>query len=304
VSATHRFRSVAAGTGKRFAAALGVHVARRRNWNVVPRSYYSPVPDLEHVPGDVWERRSALRGIGFDSARQIEFAERELRPYLEEARFPRHGDWSGGRFFLDNRGYETVDAEVLYAMVRRFKPARIIELGSGWSTLAMAQACEANRSEGADTQLVAYEPYPRGNVPLATPGLSALRRVKAQDVPLTEFESLDAGDVLFVDTTHTVKLGGDVNFIVLEVLPTLRPGVLVHFHDIWLPYEYHRMLVEGMRMYWAEQYLLQAFLSCNPSYEVVWGSQAVWREQRDRLERLIPSTNDHQFPSAFWLRRT
>jgi hypothetical protein len=71
-----------------------------------------------------------------------------------------------------------------------------------------------------------------------------------------------------------------------------------------MPFEYHRMLVEGMGMYWAEQYLLQAFLSCNPSYEVIWAAQAVVRDQRERVQLLIPSMQEHQWPSAFWLRRT
>jgi hypothetical protein len=278
------------------AAALGLQL--------VSRSYYSPVPELASLDGEVWERRSPLRGIELSTTAQIEFAERELAEFLEEARFPRTGRWDEGRFFLDNRSYESVDAEVLYAMVRRSQPARIVELGSGWSTLVMAEACEANRRRGIDTQLVSYEPFPRGNVPEGTPGLSALRRVRAQDVPLEVFEELAAGDILFVDTTHTVKLASDVNFIVLEVLPLLRPGVLVHFHDIWLPYEYHRVLVEQMGMYWAEQYLLQAFLSGNRSFEIVWAAQAVVREHRERVRRLVPSMSDDQWPSAFWLRRT
>jgi hypothetical protein len=271
---------------------------------LVTGSYYAPVPDLASVNGGVWDRKSPLAGIELDTDAQIAFAERELAEFLAEARFPRTGQWSGGSFFLDNRSYESVDAEVAYAMVRRFRPARIVELGSGWSTLAMAQACEANRRDGVTTELVSYEPYPRGNVPSDTPGLSALHPVRAQDVPLSEFEALGASDILFVDTTHAVKLAGDVNFVVLEVLPLLRPGVLVHFHDIWLPYEYHRVLFEQLGMFWTEQYLVQAFLSGNLSFEILWGAQAVVREHRERVRRLVPSMTDSQWPTAFWLRRT
>ncbi len=275
----------------------------RLGFELVPRSYYSPLPDLESLDGEVWDRRSPLSGVEFDTLAQIEFAERELREYVIEADFPRQGRWGDGRFHLDNRSYETVDAEVLYAMVRRFKPSRIVELGSGWSTLAMAEACVANDVDGTSTELVSYEPFPRGNVPVGTPGLSVLHRLRAQEVPLSVFEALGQNDVLFVDTTHTVKTGGDVNFVVLEVLPLLRPGVIVHFHDIWLPFEYHRMLVEGMGMYWAEQYLLQAFLACNPSFELLWAAQAVVRDHRERVRALIPGMDHSQWPSAFWIRR-
>ena len=101
-----------------------------------------------------------------------------------------------------------------------------------------------------------------------------------------------------------MKTGGDVNFVVLDALPLLAPGVVVHFHDIWLPYEYHRALTHILGMYWTEQYLLQAFLIGNPDFEVLFATRAVAVEHSERLQALIPSYSGENFPSGFWLRRS
>ena len=117
------------------------------------------------------------------------------------------------------------------------------------------------------------------------------------------FASLQAGDVLFVDTTHTVKLDSDVNRIVLDVLPSLAPGVIVHVHDIFLPYEYPREWPEKSGFHWAEQYLLQAFLSGNPDWEVLAATYALCRERTQAMARLTPTWRDGATASAFWMRR-
>ena len=241
-------------------------------------AFYSPVPDLTSLPQDVWTRRSTLTGIAFDAAEQIAWAERELAARIA-AFTPPEG------FLLANRYYESVDAEVCDAIVRHLAPRRVVELGSGWSTLLLRAA--------APGRVTTYDPYP-------AEFLDGVERLSAQEVPLAVFDALGAGDVLFVDTSHTVKIGGDVNRIVLDVLPRLAPGVVVHFHDIWLPYEYHRVLVEDMGMYWAEQYLLQAFLIGNP-WEVLFAAQAVAHEHGERLQALVPSYTGENFPSAFWM---
>src|SRR4029079_12969350 len=124
-----------------------------------------------------------------------------------------------------------------------------------------------NAADGSPLTLEVFDPFP-GVVSEGLPGLSRLERIGAQQVPLETFESLESGDVLFVDTTHTVKVGSDVNFIVLEVLPRLREGVHVHLHDIFLPYEYPRKWLEDYGLYWTEQYLVHAFLVYNSAFEV------------------------------------
>ena len=128
--------------------------------------------------------------------------------------------------------------------------------------------------------------------------------MRAQDVPLDVFTALESGDVLFVDTTHTVKLDSDVNRIVLDVLPALAPGVLVHVHDIFLPYEYPRRWLEESGFFWAEQYLLQAFLADNPRFEVLAATFALCRDRPEAMARLAPTWQPGAEASAFWLRTT
>jgi hypothetical protein len=130
--------------------------------------------------------------------------------------------------------------------------------------------------------------------------------IAAQDLDPDVVRALGHNDVLFVDTTHTVKTGGDVVHIVLEMLPRLASGVYVHFHDIFLPDEYPREWVVQRRRAWAEQYLLQAFLAFNSAFEVVLPLHALTRRQPELARETIPSfaRTRGTGPGAFWIRRT
>jgi hypothetical protein len=280
-------------------------VLPKGQFDVVRRNYYSPIPDLSLLPQDIWQRRSDLAGVELDPDAGIEFLERELAPFIAELEVPMEDPQQPGTFFLRNSGFDSVDAELLYGMVRRVRPARVVELGSGYTTLLINMAARRNAQDGVSTRHTAYDPYPREHV-LGT-GLSAptsLEAISATDVPLEVFEELDDGDVLFVDTTHTVKLGSDVNFVVLDVLPRLRPGVIVHFHDVFLPWEYPRVWFEQMGYYWAEQYLLQAFLAFNRAFTVLVPAQAVARAHPERLGRVVPSFEQGISPGSLWLVRS
>jgi len=272
---------------------------------VIRRWYYSPIPDLPSLPADIFERRSALGGVSLDVDRATEFLERELAEPIAELDVPRTHPGRAKQFFLRNDNFESVDAEVLYGMVRRFRPARVMELGSGYTTLLINLAAQRNLDDGHAIVHEAFDPYPReqivgdGRLPAPT----TLAATDATEIPLERFDQLAAGDFLFVDTTHTVKLGSDVNFVVLDVLPRLAPGVIVHFHDIFLPYEYPRVWFEEMEYYWAEQYLLQAFLAYNTEWEVVVPAQAIAREHPERLARVVPSFDERVSPGSLWLRR-
>jgi hypothetical protein len=202
-------------------------------------------------------------------------------------------------------------------MLRHHKPRRVLELGSGYSTLVELEALAANRRDGHETCLTVLDPYPGSGsgAPLerflaGRDGRLAdgatLEALAVADVPLERFAALEAGDVLFVDTTHTVKLAGDVNRIVLEVLPRLAPGVIVHLHDVFLPYEYPRGWFEEERWYWAEQYLLQAFLAFNGEFEVLFPARAVAVRHPDRVAAVVPSFDGRLGPNnaaSFWIRR-
>jgi hypothetical protein len=291
----------AKGAIRRFARARGFHVVRTRNFDLIRRDYYSPIPNFAELPDDVWDARSGMRGVRFDTGRQLEWAERELAPHIKEMRAPRSGE--AGGFFFENGLYDYGDAELAYAIVRRFRPERILELGSGFSTLALGLAASANGRDGNAPRLVANDPLPEGIVGDGAEGVTELRRRSAQEIPLHEFEELAQDDVLFVDTTHVVKMASDVNYVVLEVLPSLQPGVLVHFHDIWLPDEYHRSHAEILNVHWTEQYLLQAFLAFNQEFEVLFATHAVARDHAERFEAMVPGYTGATYPTSCWLRR-
>jgi hypothetical protein len=289
----------ATGVHRRRALVTGYRVARaaaaRVGVQFVVKSYYSPIPDLRALPADVWDRRSELRGVAFDRAAAYDRVEGVLARYGGELA-------PGDPIPLPNDTYSWGDAHLLHAMVRDLKPGRIHELGSGFSTLLIAGACRRNEAEGAPAHYEVVDPYPTV-APPGTPAVTSFRRESAERLPLDWFASLGAGDVLFVDTTHTVKLGSDVNWIVLDVLPSLAPGVVVHFHDIFLPYEYPRTWPEDYGLYWAEQYLLQAFLSGNAEWEVLCPLQAFCREEPARFRAVLPAAPEGTAGGAFWIRR-
>lgn len=267
--------------------------ARVAGVDVVARNYSSPVPAWQDLPPDVFERRSALPGVPFDGDAQLAFL-RGLEPFLGEFDLPPGFVW-------DNRMYDRVEADVLYAIVRRQRPRRIIELGSGFSSLIIAAAARRNIEEGADVVYTAHDPYARDFIRSGVEPLT-LKLESAADVRVATFEALQAGDVLFVDTTHTVKLASEVNHVILDVLPTLAPGVIVHVHDVFLPFEYPKEFFEN-RLYWAEQYMLQAFLSQNSCWEILLPLYSLARDRPGELAKLVASFQPGVGPGAFWIRR-
>jgi hypothetical protein len=269
--------------------------AARAGVQFVVKSYYSPIPDLRRLPDDVWSRRSPMRGVDLDVERAFDRTEAMLQRWAGELA-------PGDPIALPNESYSWGDAHLLHAMVRELRPARVHELGSGQSTLVLAGACRRNAADGAPVHYEVVDPYPTV-APPGTPGVTRFRQEPAEGLPIEWFEQLGAGDVLFVDTTHTVKVGSDVNRIVLDVLPALRPGVIVHFHDVFLPYEYPRAWAEDYGLYWSEQYLLQAFLSGNPAWEVLCPLHALAREDEARLRAALPGAPAGIGCGAFWIRR-
>ena len=297
--------------GKRHALATPLRpLAGALGYRLVEQHFYSPIPQLDSVPEDHWAEPRPHPGIALDLDRQLQFLQAELGPHLRAFHPPRQATGDPTQFHLDNSYYRTVEAEVLHALLKHLRPKRVVELGSGFSTLIIAAACAANEREGHPAVYDVYDPFPGTVAPAleaGLPGLTDFRAVSATEVPRSAFAELGSGDVLFVDTTHTVKLGGDVNRIVLEVLPELAPGVVVHFHDVFLPWDYPRYWVEDMERYWAEQYLLQAFLAGNDAWEVLLATYALTRAHPAELASLIdsfdPARQPPGVPAAFWIRR-
>jgi hypothetical protein len=280
------------------AYALTRRLAERAGLQVVLKTYYSPIPDLSTLPEGIWDKPDPLRGIDLDLDSQIERLRGPLSGAIAEFA---PADGRSHAYSQVNASYPLPDARLLYAIVRDLRPASIVELGSGQTSRIIARACVTNATEGTQSRFRAFDPFPIA-LDETLPGLAALERIPAQEVPEEVFAELEAGDILFVDTTHTVKIGSDVNRIILRILPLLAPGVVVHFHDICLPYEYSRYLLEDYALYWAEQYLLQAFLAMNPSFEVLYATDALCRDRRDEVERL-GLAGPGESGSSFWIRR-
>jgi hypothetical protein len=183
----------------------------------------------------------------------------------EYEQFPTTPTEEPGRFYLNNHLFDGTDALVAYCMVRHFQPQSIMEIGSGFSSLLLGQAAAKNNTSA----LICIEPFPQEFLKQGFPGLHRLIEKKVEEIDLEIFSELQSGDVLFIDSSHTVKIGGDVNYLFLEILPRLEPGVIVHIHDIFLPFEYRRDWVLDEFRFWTEQYLLQAFLTFNSEFEVL-----------------------------------
>ena len=305
-----------------FSAAVRIFRSlQRKGVNVTPNHFYWPIPDLEELEKREWPIFTAPPRCHLRLERQLELAREFAKQYGAECRFdscPVENSYHYG-----NGYFESCDAEVAYCMVRHWKPHHIIEIGSGYSSRIMVAALQANKEkDGAVGRLISVDPHPEHVVRDVPGDLVTVIAKPVQHVDASLFAGLQAGDILFIDSSHVVAVGSDVTRVYLQILPTLAPGVLVHVHDIFLPYDYPRDAVLRKMWFWSEQYLLQAFLSFNTEFEVIWSASAIQCAHPDLLElyfphwkhsyreipvarrRFIPtSDNDHIWPSSFWIRR-
>lgn len=278
--------------------SLGIHV--------VPNHFYQPIPDTRLLTDEVWEKRSQLVGIDMREESQLELLDLFKSKFKSEYEaIPRHDTGVEQEFYIDNNTFASVDAEIFYSMIRHCQPKSVCEIGSGFSTLLAARALLKNAEmHGIESTLTAIEPYPNEFLSKGFPGLTRLVKEQVQRVPLSEFTSLGENDILFIDSSHVVKVGSDVQYEYLEILPRLPRGVIVHIHDIFIPAEYPRDWILKEQRFWNEQYLLQAFLTFNDTYEVLWAGSFMHLNHPDRLESAFSSySRESVWPGSFWIRR-
>lgn len=280
---------------------MGYSLVPNARFAVVPRDFNSPLPDVERLDGAFWETPRSMLGIDLAVDQAIELLTRQLAPYIEEFEPP--PDQPGYTFASGS--YGTLDAEVLYAIVRSRKPKVLVEFGSGASSHFIQMAARRNAGEGRPLDHRIYDPYPFTASPLGPVSGTKVEAIRAEDLdPTLITDLLDEGDVLFVDTSHTVKTGGDVDHICSAIIPRLAPGVWVHVHDVFLPFEYPRTWVIDDRRLWAEQYLVHAFLAFNDAFSVRFPAMAVSRAAPDTVAELVPGFSMAARPGAFWFERT
>ncbi len=276
-----------------------------QGFHVSPVHYYQPIPDTREIDPSVWKRHSRIRGLDIRAEQQKELLNIFTARFKNEYdRFPRGHESRDFRFYLGNTAFEAVDAEILFCMIRYFKPKTICEIGSGWSTLLAADALSGNRRDGSPGKLIAIEPYPPEFLSASIPEEVELLRRPVQKVALTQFEALRENDILFIDSSHVCTIGSDVQYEVLEILPQLNPGVLIHIHDIFLPTEYPKEWVLDRHHFWNEQYIVQAFLCFNDTFEILWAGQWMHLTHPELLVEAFTSYQSGVSPASLWFRRT
>lgn len=277
---------------------------QRAGLHVLPVHYESPVPDTRELRRTLgqWYRESSFDGVDFDLPGQFRFLE-ELSPYGKEAMsLPPHDEIKARGF---GEGYGEVEAHMLHAVIREGKPSVVVEVGAGISTFYSATALRMNREEtGEPARLFAIEPRVR-------PALRTVPDVEIVGTPVQRldpafFDRLGSGDILFIDSSHIVRLGGDVPYLYLEILPRLRPGVLVHIHDIPFPYPSAAPSewIFRKHRFWTEAYLVHAFLLYNSAFSVSLCSSLLHLRAPDELRSAFPVYDPARHrPSSLWLRR-
>lgn len=269
-----------------------------------PGHFYSPIPDLEDV-----DRRAeklfdrsvrVLPGIDLREAAQLELLER-FRPYYAEQPFrPRKTERL--RYYFENPQYSYSDALFFHFMLRHLAPRRIVEVGSGYSSCVALDTIDLFLDRSVE--MTCIEPYPESLRSLLHPGDEErieLLPVAAQDVSLDVFRKLRRNDILFIDSTHVVKIGSDVNRLIFEVLPVVASGVYVHFHDVFHPFEYLQGWVQEGRV-WGEAYLLRAFLQYYSDFEIVLFNTFLEEHHRALFEHDFQLCLENP-GGSIWIRR-
>ena len=251
--------------------------------------YYSPIPKYEEIVVHLESTKTdklELPAIDLNRQHQFELLT-AFQAFYDDLPFPEK-KIPECRYYYDQSFFCYADAIFLYSFLRHSHPRRIIEIGSGFSSAIMLDTVE--RFFRHQPEVTFIEPYPdRLRQLLKSHDEEATRIIerKVQEVPIDTFSSLRAGDLLFIDSTHVIKCGSDVQFLMFEVLPQLPAGVFVHFHDVFYPFEYPaEWLLKGV--YWNEGYCLRAFLSHNSEWEIFFFNTYVALVFKDFLREKMP----------------
>jgi len=266
-----------------FLAQSHPDLADRWGYHIRPIHYYEPLPDFRSITSEQINRRRTYPGIDFRWEQQLAIVG-ELAKYRDELR--------DIEFDFDNAYFAGFDAAVYYTLIRHLQPQRIIEIGGGYSTQIAAKALAANRTG----KLVCIEPYPE-----RLNGSNAeLIQKRVEEIDVEFFLSLKANDILFIDSSHTVKFGSDVCFEFLEILPRLARDVWVHVHDIFFPHDYPAEWLITRRLALNEQYLLEAFLSFNKNFAPQLANYWLCLDHREAAAPVWASADR---ASSFWMKR-
>jgi len=236
--------------------------------------FYSPVVDPGELKAErnrLWPEKPVIVGVDFNDDGHRRILTEVFPQYVKLYDYPELLPEERGLvdFYTRNNQFSWLDARALFVLLHAWRPRRVIEVGSGYSSLLIADV--NRRWFDSGIHVTCIEPYPRPFLRNRIGGLSRLIEDKVQHVRGEEFAALEAGDVLFVDSSHVVKTGSDVNRIVFDVLPALACGVHIHIHDIFLPHDYPQTWAVAQNRSWNEQYLVQALLMYTKGFRVEFG---------------------------------
>ncbi|MCW2600224.1 MAG: hypothetical protein JWM02_2053 [Frankiales bacterium] len=270
--------------------------------SVPPGHFYSPVPsllDVQQRSEEIFSVPRDLPGIDLRAAAQLELA-RELAPLVQALPFA-PDEVPGLRYWLSNPYFYTADGAIYAALLQLWRPSRIVEVGSGFSTAVLLDMVDLHGD--VRPRITCIDPYPQRLRGLLRPSDDVeILECGVQDVNPALFTGLTAGDLLFIDSTHVSKVGSDVNYLFLEVLSRLPAGVHIHVHDVFYPFEYPREMVLG-GMAWNEAYLLRGFLTHNARVRIDWWNSYLSTAHREEVQALMPSW-EPQGCSSLWLTTT
>lgn len=301
-----------------FVASLVMKLVRRFGIERLPRTrwlfrtvgifpirnhYYEPLFDTSVLTRPLEEDR-VLPGLDLNISQQLDLLTK-FSYGNELLKFPMENQ-SESSFYYDNHVFGPADAEFLYSMIRYARPKRIIEIGSGQSTLMARHAIAANRAEESaySCRHICIEPYEAGWLNELD---VELIRTPVEQIDLDVFRELEEGDILFIDSSHMIRPQGDVLFEYLQILPILQSGVFVHIHDIRTPKDYQPGWLSREVRFWNEQYLVEAFLSFNHEYKIVGALNFLKHHYPQELSNSCPVFGeriDHWEPGSLWIQRS
>lgn len=270
--------------------------------------FYSPVCN----PHELWERQDEIwrqplapvLGVDFNDAMHLTILREWFPRQLPAYDYPEQGsaDEALTHYYTANSQFGWLDSRALFVFMRELRPRRIVEVGSGYSSMLMADVNQRFLDGACEIRCI--EPYPRAFLQRGVPGIREVIVQPVQRVPMTVYERLQAGDFLFIDSSHVCKTGSDVNHLFFEVLPRLAPGVLIHIHDIPLPNEYKPEWAIQENRSWNELYLLRALLMYSTAFETVFGCDYAYTRFPDAVRTALALPNGAAFGGgSYWIRR-
>jgi hypothetical protein len=262
-------------------------------------NYYEPY--FSRTKSKILQRKDRfLPGINFNIEKQLEFLEKfNFNLELEEIS---NFEKSDQNYSFQNGPFLSGDSEILFNIIRLIYPKKIIEIGCGHSSLMIQHAINFNKKSNKEynCEHICIDPYESDWVEKLN--VKFIKK-KVEELDLSYFKSLESGDILFIDSSHIIRPHGDVLFEFLEILPILEIGVIVHIHDIFSPKEYLDKWVNDGVNFWNEQFLLEAFLSCNTKFEVICSVNYLKHNHYEKLLSKCPLLTKEREPGSFWIKR-